>query len=99
VLVSDGFGVGVAVGVAVGVDVGVAVGVAVITLTPLFQTNFFPLFTHVNFNPFAVAVTPALVHVAPALGAAEKLGWVKLMSAREITVTAKVFCRARIRKW
>jgi hypothetical protein len=43
------FGIGVGVGVDVGVDdgVGVGVGVGFLTVTPLFQTNFFPDLIHV----------------------------------------------------
>jgi hypothetical protein len=54
----------------VGEGVGEGVGVGFFTATPLFQTSFFPDLTHVNFLPAAVAVDPALVHLAPALGAA-----------------------------
>jgi hypothetical protein len=43
---------------------------AALTATPLFQTSFVPDLTHVNFLPDAVAVVPALVHLAPALGVA-----------------------------
>jgi hypothetical protein len=81
---STGLTLGVGVGVAVGLGVGVAVGVgstglktglgvgfgAALTATPLFQTSFAPDLTQVNFFPEAVAVVPALVHFAPALGAA-----------------------------
>ena len=47
--VGVGVDVGVGVGVGVGVDVGVDVGVGVgfLTVTPLFQTNFFPDLIHV----------------------------------------------------
>jgi hypothetical protein len=75
---------GLTVGVGVGVGTGVGVGVgsaglktglgdgfgAALIATPLFQTSFLPDFTHVNFLPDAVAVVPALLHFAPALGAA-----------------------------
>ena len=75
---------GVGVGVGVGVGIGVATGVgstglktglilgfgAALTATPFFQMSFFPDLTHVNFFPAAVAVAPALVHLAPALTAA-----------------------------
>jgi hypothetical protein len=75
---------GLTVGVGVGVGTGVGVGVgstglntglgdgfaAALIVTPLFQTSFVPDFIHVNFLPDAVAVVPALVHLAPALGAA-----------------------------
>jgi hypothetical protein len=81
---STGLTLGVGVGVAVGLGVGVAVGVgstglktglgvgfgAALTATPLFQTSFVPDLTHVNFFPDAVAVVPALAHLAPALGVA-----------------------------
>jgi hypothetical protein len=69
-----GVGVGVTVGVGVGVGVtvgvGVGVGVGLTTATPLFQTSFFPLFTHVNFLPLAVAVVPTFLHVSPTFTAA-----------------------------
>ena len=78
--VAVGVGVGVAVGVGVGVAVGVGVGVgstgftstlgAALTVTPLFHTSFVPDLTQENFLPAAVAVIPALVHLAPALGVA-----------------------------
>ena len=79
---STGSGVGVGVGVATGVGVGIGVGStglktglrsgfgAALTVTPLFHTSLFPDLTHVYFFPAAVAVVPALVHLAPALTAA-----------------------------
>ena len=60
-----------------------------------FQTSFFPLFTHVNLNPLAVAFTPTFVHAAPALGVAEKLGWPN--QTREIDIAKIVSKRARDR--
>ena len=70
-------GVGVGVGVATGVGAGVgSSGLntgfrfgfgAALTVTPLFQTSFVPDLMQVNFLPPAVAVDPALVHLAPAL--------------------------------
>jgi hypothetical protein len=72
----------VGVGVAVGVGIGVGVGstglktgfnsgfAAAFIDTPLFHTRIFPDLTHVNFFPPAVAVVPAFVHFAPALGVA-----------------------------
>jgi hypothetical protein len=77
-------GVGIGVGVACGVGVGVGVDVgstglktgfrsgfgAAFIVTPLFHTSFLPDLTQVNFLPEAVAVAPALVHLAPALGVA-----------------------------
>ena len=44
-------GVGVGVGVATGVGVAEAAGAGFATATPLFHTNFLPLFTHVYFLP------------------------------------------------
>jgi hypothetical protein len=81
---STGLTLGVGVGVAVGLGVGVAVGVgstglktglgvgfgAALTATPLFHTSLLPDLTQVNFFPDVVAVVPALVHLAPALGVA-----------------------------
>ena len=81
---STGLTLGVGVGVAVGLGVGVAVGVgstglktglgvgfgAALTATPLFQTSLLPDLMQVNFFPAAVAVDPAFVHLAPALGVA-----------------------------
>lgn len=59
-----GFGVGV-------IDlVGNAAGVALEIIAPLFHTNLLPALMQVNFFPFAVCVKPALLHLAPALGAA-----------------------------
>jgi hypothetical protein len=76
--VGVGIGVGVGVGVGVGsgigdgegVGVGVATGDGFLIATPLFQTSFVPDLTQVNFFPLAVAVVPALLHLAPALGVA-----------------------------
>jgi hypothetical protein len=63
--------VGVEEGVGVGVAAAVAIGFAAAFIaTPLFQTNLVPDFTQVNFLPEAVAVIPALLHLAPALGVA-----------------------------
>jgi hypothetical protein len=79
-----GVGIGIGIGVDVGVGSGVGVGVgstglitgfidgfgAALIATPLFQTSLVPDLTHVNFLPDAVAVAPAFVHLAPALGVA-----------------------------
>jgi hypothetical protein len=62
-------GVGVAEGVGSGVAVATGVGLGAAVATPLFHTNFFLLFTHVNFLPLAVIVCPAFLHALPALGA------------------------------
>ena len=85
----NGFGSGVFVGVGVGVAegegvaVGVAEGTGTGTATPLFQTSFLPLFTHVYFLPAYVAVEPDLGQVAPAFGAANAL--VGMSSPKAIT--------------
>ena len=70
--IATGVGVGVTTGVGdgVGVGVGVATGVGLATKTPLFQTSFLPLFTHVNFFPANVEVCPAFLQLPPALIAA-----------------------------
>jgi hypothetical protein len=60
-------------GEVVGVGEGETVGVALGMITPLFQTSFLPLFTHVYFLPAYVAVEPDLEQVAPAFGAANAL--------------------------
>jgi hypothetical protein len=71
-----GFGVGVVIGVGTAVWVGVGDGVGLFTgagfgsATPLFQTNFFPLFTHVYFLPLYVEVAPAFEHFVPGATAA-----------------------------
>jgi hypothetical protein len=63
-------GVGVGVGAA-GFNTGLSSGLAeVFKVTPLFQTSFVPDLIQVNFFPPEDAVIPALVHLAPALGAA-----------------------------
>jgi hypothetical protein len=81
---TTGVGVGIGIGVDVGVGSGVGVGVgstglntgfgdgfgAALIATPLFQTSFVRDLIHVNFLPDAVAVVPAFVHLAPALGVA-----------------------------
>ena len=66
--VGDGTGVGVG---STGVKTGLGVGFgAALIETPLFQTSFVPDLIHVNFLPDAVAVVPALLHLAPGLGVA-----------------------------
>ena len=71
-LICVGVGVGVGVGVEVTVAVGDGVGLgAALIATPLFHTSFVPDLIQVNFLPPAVAVAPALVHLAPAFTAAK----------------------------
>ena len=79
--VGVGVGVGIGVGIEVGIGAGVGVGIgstglntglgdgfgAALIATPLFQASLVPDLTQVNFLPEAVAVAPALVHLAPAL--------------------------------
>ena len=46
------------------------VGLDLLTITPLFQTHFFPNLTHVKVLPEATDVTPKVLQLAPALTAA-----------------------------
>jgi hypothetical protein len=62
------------------VTVGEGFGAAALIATPLFHTSFVPDLTHVNFLPDAVAVDPALVHLAPALGVTAWTGATRVMS-------------------
>ena len=70
VALTVGVGVGVGVGTTLDVGVGDATGTGFVTATPLFHTNFLPLFTHVYFLPLYVDVAPAFVHLAPGVTAA-----------------------------
>ena len=79
--VGMGVGVGVGVGVGSGVGIGVATGVGFLIAMPLFQTSLLLDLMQVNFLPEAVAVVPALVHLAPALGVAALSGAVTASSA------------------
>ena len=105
VTVGVGIGVGSGVRDGEGVGVGVATGEGFLVTTPLFQTSLFPVLTQVNFFPLAVAVVPALLHFAPALGVAAWTGAVRDKSkAKErmsrnflFTVTAFSLCLRRIR--
>ncbi len=85
-----GPGVGVGIGIATGdgdgegsaglrTGLGEGLGAALIA-TPLFQASFAPDLTQVNFFPAAVAVAPALLHLAPALGVAACTGAIRVMS-------------------
>ncbi len=96
---------GVAVGSA-GLNTGLGDGFgAALIATPLFQTSLFPVLTQVNFFPLAVAVVPALLHFAPALGVAAWTGAVRDKSkAIEsmnrnflFTLMASSLCLRRIR--
>jgi hypothetical protein len=92
--IAEGVGVGVAEGVGVGVaeGVGVGKGTGFAIATPLSHTNFFPDFMQVYCFPADIAVEPALVQLAPALGVAAKIG--ELMENRRPTktVTTILFC-------
>ena len=72
--VGEAIGVGatVCVGVGEGEDVGVATGAGFGTTTPLFQTNFDPLLTHVYFLPLYVEVAPTFEHLVPGVTAASE---------------------------
>ena len=92
-----GVGVGVGVGDGSGVGIGVATGDGVATgngfgiATPLFQTSFVPDLIQVNFLPDAVAVVPALVHFAPALGFAACTGPARV-SRTAIAIARRPLC-------
>jgi hypothetical protein len=58
-----GFGLELAVGDCEGVG-------DTFTFTPLFQTNFLPVLTQVNFLSFAIAIVPNFEHAVPGLGVA-----------------------------
>ena len=77
-MLGAGVGVGTEEGVGVGstgLNTGLGDGFgAALTATPLFHTSFVPDLTQVNFFPPKVAVDPALVHFAPALGVAANEG-------------------------
>ena len=83
-----GVGVGVAVGVAdgegvgsVGLNTGLISGFAsALTAIPLLQINFLPDLMQVYLIPPDVEVAPALLQVAPALGAAALTGVARVIS-------------------
>ena len=87
-------------GEVVGVGEGETVGVALGMSTPLFQTSFLPLFTHVYFLPAYVAVEPDLEQVAPAFGAAKAVAGISNAIASEIATNrffmAEVCCQKGI---
>ena len=72
--------------------------VALLTATPLFHVSFLPDLVQVNFLPLAISVAPALVHGAPALGAAAFAGLVSpnVMRASRSDEVANVRCDTRI---
>jgi hypothetical protein len=74
--------------------VGEGFGAADLIATPLFQTSFVPDLTHVNFLPDAVAVDPALVHLAPALGVAAWTGATRDKSKKAESVSVVHFFTA-----
>jgi hypothetical protein len=63
-------GEGVAIGEAEGSGVEDCCGAACLIATPLFQSNFLPLFTQVYFFPPTVFVVPTFEHLVPAIEAA-----------------------------
>jgi len=86
--VALGVGVAGGVGVAVALGVGLATGAGFLTATPLFHTNLLPDLMQENFFPPAVAVAPALLHLAPAIGVAASSGVAKV-SKRETVRTIR----------
>ena len=89
--VGGGVGVGVAVGLGVGVGVGVTTGAGFLIATPLFHTSFAPDLIQVNFFPPAVAVDPAFVHLAPALGAAALSGVARVKIKKTVRLSVLHF--------
>jgi hypothetical protein len=86
--VAEGVGDGVGVGSS-GLKTGLSDGFgAALIATPLFHTSLVPDLMQVNFLPPAVAVAPAFVHFAPALGVAASSGVVKV-SKRETVRTIR----------
>jgi hypothetical protein len=83
-------GVGVAEGVGSGVAVATGVGFGAATATPLFHTNFFPLFTHVNFLPPAVIVCPAFLQAEPGFGAVAAWAVVAISTTERMTGRARI---------
>jgi len=61
------------VALVVGVGVTLAVGVGFGIATPLFHTSFLPLFTHVYFLAFDVAIAPSFEHLVPGVIAANEI--------------------------
>jgi hypothetical protein len=80
-----GDGIAVEDGVDVGVEVGVTAGFGPATFTPLPQTNFLPLLTHLYLYPETIVVAFNFVQVAPALTAANP-GTVPKDMARETNI-------------
>jgi hypothetical protein len=68
---------------------------AAFTATPLFHTSLAPDLTQVNFFPAAVAVAPALVHLAPALGVA---AWTGVASERRRAIAIAMCAFERMGK-
>ena len=87
-------GVGVGVGIGVGVGFGVTAGVGLVIETPLFQTSFLPLFTHVNFLPAKLEVCPAFLQLAPALIAA--VAFSGATKAKTRTRASKIFFTGKV---
>jgi hypothetical protein len=79
---TTGVGVGVTTGAGVGEGVAAGFGLAA-TLTPLFQTNFFPDFTQVYLIPFTVLVDFSFGQASPGLTAA--LAIFKLIGRSKVT--------------
>jgi hypothetical protein len=77
------------VAVAEGIADGVAVGFGAATVTPLFQTSFLPLLTHVYFLPALVEVAPSFVQALPALTAATATKDVERKIEATIEITSK----------
>ncbi len=73
-------------------EVGFGEGVGLRKATPLFQTCFFPVLTHVYFIPAIVEVLPTFVHGEPALTAPKAVRELA-METIAVSVTAEITFR------
>ena len=74
--------------------VGVCVGIT--TVTPLFQTNFFPDLTQVNFFPATIDFVPTFAQAVPADGEAAEAKVGVSREAAKIAADAKLILLMRI---
>ena len=79
--------VGVGVGVGVGVVAGCTFGATGTSETPLFQTNFLPDLTQVNFLVLVRLMLPSFLQELPAL-TAECAGMTNRVAVRVVVITA-----------
>jgi hypothetical protein len=93
--VGVGFGVVEGFGAAEALVVGAGDGFATAIATPLFHTNFLPLFTQVYVLPALTILTPAFVQELPAFTAAKELFGTKARrSEKAVTIRRDFFIRS-----